>query len=380
MLRFLKNGQVLMFAWAMFGLLLVVSAVQAGTIVMGTPVATSDGGLDVSVNVTPDSDQDVAALQFDLHYDSSQYGFADAASGGAAAGAGKDAAVSETDPGTVRVVVAGINQDAIGSGTVVTLHFERMDKTASTSSFSDGAALDEVVASGPSGENVEGLDVSAAVSEVSAATATESNSKTSSVGASASSQNIAGNTSTGTRATGSTPALESALGTSDGVSPRNAAGAGASVVGARMPARGNPQDGVREIPQISSDDTASRQGAGDALSASPVRAAKASIFNGRRGDPQSHDALAAHQNAEGVSAGGRSARLSPVARSGSHLDRTHLAATVAISPPLPEITSPQASAGALRMGGLPNPGVFVLCAGGLAVLVLLFCAWAVRRG
>ena len=267
MARFLKKRWGLVALGAALGLVLAVSAAQAGKITLGTPVATADGGLDVAVNVSPDSSQNVAALQFDLHYDSSQYGFADVISGGAATGAGKDAAVSETDPGTVRVVVAGINQDTLGSGTVATLHFEQMDKTASAPAFSDNTTLDEVVASGPSGESIEGLYVSAnlSASPTATATATGSNTKTASAGTSATVQSTAATVPNGVGASGHDPALESGretmgaagkqrstVGTDTSVDSRNAAAGSPNAVTPAMPLVSNGVPARRVLENTSS--------------------------------------------------------------------------------------------------------------------------------
>ncbi len=358
-------------------LVLAVSAAQAGRITLGTPVTTSDGGLDVSVNMTPDTGQDVAALQFDLHYDSSRYGFADAASGDAATGAGKDAAVSETELGMVRVVVAGINQDTLGAGTVATLHFDRLDKTVSSPSFSDNATLDEVVASGPSGENIGGLDVSAAVSESTPATATESNGKTTSTGTSASAQNNVGKVTAGIGVTGVDPALESGLGSPGVSSQRNTASMGASV-GSRASAQGAVQAVTPVIPQ-GSGTVPPRQASENPFLGNPVKMAKNPVSGSGRVYEQSQKAVTAAQHAEETALAGRSPQVSHVGHSNGKSERTLLAGTGAVSPPLPAVAASKTADCALKTNDSSNSGMVVLLAGSGAVLMVVLGAWAFRR-
>jgi hypothetical protein len=130
-------------------------AACAAGIALGAPVVASDGGLDVPVTLTPASQQSIAALQFDLHYNAGQFAYTQAAAGAAATTAGKETAASEQEPGVVRIVVAGINSDTLASGTVATLHFQPADKTDSAATFLGNASLDEVVLSGPLGENAD---------------------------------------------------------------------------------------------------------------------------------------------------------------------------------------------------------------------------------
>jgi hypothetical protein len=378
MARFLKGRWALLAIGAVVSLVLAVSAAQAGKITLGSPVATPDGGLDVSVNVTPDSGQDVAALQFDLHYDSSQYGFADATAGGAATGAGKDAVVSETELGMVRVVVAGINQDALGSGTVATLHFDRMDKTLSSPSFSDNATLDEVVASGPSGENIEGLGVSAEVSESALTTATTSDSKTASTDTSASVQNTAGQLSSGVGATGTDQALESAQRTLGTTNQRNTTSTGASV-GSRLLAQGGGAQVVMSaVPQVSSA-VSSRHAAENTSAGKLVRGANPLSPNSGQVHRQPQNETATPQNAGGTGAVEPSSRPSSVSRSSGNSERTLVARAGAVSAQLPAVSVLKTVSRTPKINDSSNYGMVVLLAGSGAVLILMFGAWALRR-
>ncbi len=398
MARFLKRRWVLMALPAILGLVVVVSAAQAGKITLGTPVATSDGGLDVSVNVTPDSGQDVAALQFDLHYDSSRYGFTDAASGGAAAGAGKDTVVSDTEPGMVRVVVAGINQDTLGSGTVATLHFDRTDKTSTPPAFSDNALLDGVVASGPSGESIGGLDVTAAVSEVApastststaasapstpTASATASGTSTNPTVAAASTQSTAGTASAGAAVMGT--ALLSASGRqASGVSsPRNSTGMGALVEPrgtAQRAANGSANRSAAAMPQTFGGVSPSRRGVEASSSGTPIRVASASSPGKSRTHEQSPKAAAGSPTAEAEPDAGLPSRDSAVSASGVNADRVLLAETTSSSRHAPALTAAKADGGAPKMKDAMNSDLYIFLVGSLVVVVLMLGAWVLRR-
>jgi hypothetical protein len=144
-------------AWAFFAtaMILMMPTVDSHSsqVVMGIPVASQDGTLAVSVMVTPGSQESVGALQFDLRYDESQYGMLEVAPGVAALGAGKDAVFSEPEPGVVRVVVAGMNSDAIAQGTVATLYFQSTGDKKAASGAGQDIAIDEVFVSDPYGQN-----------------------------------------------------------------------------------------------------------------------------------------------------------------------------------------------------------------------------------
>ncbi len=365
MMRLSKRRWVLMAFGAVAGLLLVVSVAQAGKITLGKPMATADGGLDVSVNVTPDSGQDVAALQFDLHYDGSQYGFADAVSGGAATGAGKDAVVSETEAGMVRVVVAGVNQETLGSGTIATLHFDRIDKTSSLPAFSDNAILDEVVASGPYGENVEGLDVSAAVSESASATANESNGKTGSPATSSSAPTGTTKTPVTSGATGTNPALEPGARTSTGTNPRATICMGA-LTEARGGSQGSPQSTAPGLPETSRD-FSPRQIADNPRSGIPLRVASASSANGSHTHRAFAKVAGVPPNAGDKAIPGRSTRVTSAIGMGAG------------SPSIPAVAVSRSAGNAVKMNDSPNSGIFPVLAVGVAALALMVGAWVLRR-
>ena len=144
--------------------ILFLCAVHAAEIKVGVPAPASSGGVDVAVTVTPAERESVSAVQFDFQYDASRYGFTDVTAGLMATAAGKDATFSEPVPGVVRVIVAGFNQEPIGSGTVATLHFDPLEKTQPSSTFAATYALDSVVVSDPRGENNEAIVVNPAVS------------------------------------------------------------------------------------------------------------------------------------------------------------------------------------------------------------------------
>ena len=384
MVRFMKRRCLLTALWAMLGLglVLAVSAAQAGKITLGTPVVTADGGLDVSVNVTPDSGQDVAALQFDLHYDSSRYGFTDAASGGAAAGAGKDTVVSDIEPGMVRVVVAGINQDTLGSGTVATLHFERTDKTSAPPSFSDNATLNEVVASGPSGEDVEGLDVSGAVSEAAAASANDSNGKISSTGTSASgtaqAQNTSGNVPVAPSVTGLDPVSGSERQNPGMASPRNTTGMDA-LVGPRGPVQSAANAGTAGVPQTYSG-VPTRRVPENPPSGTPVRVANASSPKSVHGHGQYPKAAPASPNAGDTVIAGRSSWVSPADHANGNLDETLVAGTGSVSRPYPAVAASKTFGGAVKMNDSSNSGMIVFLVGGITAFLLMLGAWVARKG
>jgi hypothetical protein len=78
----------------------------------------------VSIDLVSELGAQVAAVSFDLSFDTAQLSFKGAAAGATAQDAGKDVASSIVSPGVVRVIVYGLNQTAIGDGTLLEMTFD----------------------------------------------------------------------------------------------------------------------------------------------------------------------------------------------------------------------------------------------------------------
>jgi hypothetical protein len=81
-------------------------------------------GLVLAIDLTSDPGVEVAALGFDLHYDPAGLIIQDTTAGQAALAAGKQVASSNPAQGTLRVIVYGLNQNAISDGGVVKVTFD----------------------------------------------------------------------------------------------------------------------------------------------------------------------------------------------------------------------------------------------------------------
>jgi hypothetical protein len=100
-------------------------------------------GVAVAIDLASDAAVSVAAISFDMNFDHSRLTFKHASVGDAALAAGKQVASSIIADGTVRVIIYGLNQTAIGDGRVVFLVFD-VDGNASPGvipfTFSNAAA------------------------------------------------------------------------------------------------------------------------------------------------------------------------------------------------------------------------------------------------
>lgn len=146
------------FAWTVLAvqmaILLPCAKSHAAQMTMGLPVTDSEGGVAVSVAISPSSQSEhVGAIQFDLRYDAGEFALAEVAAGDAAVQAGKDTLFSEPEPGVVRVLVAGLNMDTFAEGTVATVYFDPRMTDAGPAEFSQDAALQQVVVSDEYGQN-----------------------------------------------------------------------------------------------------------------------------------------------------------------------------------------------------------------------------------
>jgi hypothetical protein len=91
---------------------------MAASITAGQAEAEPGAQLILPVTLAPDAEDAVAAIQFELSFDTSVATFLDATAGESATAAGKDLSVSLLEDGTVRVIIAGLNADAMDSGVV----------------------------------------------------------------------------------------------------------------------------------------------------------------------------------------------------------------------------------------------------------------------
>ncbi len=103
-----------------------LAAPVSGAEVKAALVSASPGenGVSVPVDLTSSTGVSVSALSFDLSFDPNRLTFYQATVGDAALAAGKQVASSIVAEGTVRVIVYGLNQTAIGDGTIVFITFD----------------------------------------------------------------------------------------------------------------------------------------------------------------------------------------------------------------------------------------------------------------
>ncbi len=131
--------------------------------VAGTNVTT-----EVPVTLAPGSGDDIAAVQFDLQFDSGAMTLTAVAAGNAAVAAGKDVSFSLPGDGVARIVIAGFNQNVISAGTLASVSVT----TSSTIGLgSHPLALAEVVLSDAQGASVSVTGVSGAINAGGAAPA-----------------------------------------------------------------------------------------------------------------------------------------------------------------------------------------------------------------
>lgn len=105
----------------------------------------------VPVTIVADGGDLPASLQFDLSFDTASFALLDVQVGDAAAQAGKSVVFNESTPGTITVVVAGLNQNTILDGVVAEISFCPL--VQGVDSYALG--FDAVVVSDPFGNPVD---------------------------------------------------------------------------------------------------------------------------------------------------------------------------------------------------------------------------------
>ena len=158
-----------MFLRVLFTMLFAGASLFAGTLAVGTGVAS--GSSNATVNVTYTAGGTAAtSLQFELTFDSTVL-LVTGTGGSAASSAGKSLQTSQPDPAnanTMRFMLFGLNQNVIGDGVVVVLNIG-----VRNASYSGTLTLQisNIVAATTSGPSVTGTNGSVRVGpEVVAAT------------------------------------------------------------------------------------------------------------------------------------------------------------------------------------------------------------------
>ena len=104
-----------------------------------------DANISVPVSLNSQDGAQVAGLNFDLSFDDSRLNVSNVTSGSAASGAGKIMSWSQPSSSTLRVIIFGLNQDAIPNGTVANVIFNVLVSAVSGASpltLSNAAATD----------------------------------------------------------------------------------------------------------------------------------------------------------------------------------------------------------------------------------------------
>jgi hypothetical protein len=115
------------FAFVLGGLLLAFGNAQGAVLEVGTADFGDAGEVTVPIRLVPGPGEEVASLQFDLQYETNLLIFQAASTGQTAKAAEKMVHHKETSPGKLRIILAGLNQNALEAGVVVECRFQRAE-------------------------------------------------------------------------------------------------------------------------------------------------------------------------------------------------------------------------------------------------------------
>ncbi len=124
----------------------------AATVTLQAP-APGAGYIAVPISLAPGTDERVASLQFDMAFDGTAFQVDSIKPGPSALNASKDVMFSVPDNGTVRVIVAGLNQNVVGEGVIATVYLTRTTGDAALPTV----GLSSIIVSDPTGEGLEAL-------------------------------------------------------------------------------------------------------------------------------------------------------------------------------------------------------------------------------
>lgn len=105
--------------------LILTYNLEAATLSIGSGSGSSgDKNISIPINLNSSPGEKVCSLNFDLNFDTSKLSFKEVTLGSVVTEAGKSLSYSQPNPGTVRVVVVGLNQNVIEDGKVLTFTFD----------------------------------------------------------------------------------------------------------------------------------------------------------------------------------------------------------------------------------------------------------------
>ena len=123
----------------------------AAVIELDAPAVADGTVAEVPVTIAAEAGEEIASLQFDMHFDDATFDLVDVVPGESSSDALKQVMYSVRSPGAIRVIVAGLNQNVIRDGNIATVLLAPDGQDADSQTLS----LDEIVISDPFGERVE---------------------------------------------------------------------------------------------------------------------------------------------------------------------------------------------------------------------------------
>jgi hypothetical protein len=120
-------------ALTLAGAAILAPAAWSASLVASPDVAGGRTDAIVPVTLSANEDEQVAAVQFDVTFDAAALELPEKSGvtpGAAADAAGKQVSFAAIAPGTVRVIVAGFNQEYMKPGDLALLHFKSRGNTA----------------------------------------------------------------------------------------------------------------------------------------------------------------------------------------------------------------------------------------------------------
>lgn len=117
------------------------TAIAVAAVITPDPVGVDAGYVVVPVSLSVDGADEVSSALFELSFDPEVYELVDVFAGVAADDAGKEVQYAAQGIGVVRVLVSGMNQDAMDSGTLARVYLKPLGAKQSNDTFSVGRSL-----------------------------------------------------------------------------------------------------------------------------------------------------------------------------------------------------------------------------------------------
>ncbi len=153
---YIKNRSIIIMTALILGYALTLNKAYSATLSIESGNEYTGTQIEVNVSLNPSTQESVSACQFDVLYDTTVYEIISVVTGDSSLAAQKQVQYNTVTSGQIRVIIAGLNQNIIPSGSVAKLNV-KVCSSAPAGTYE--LSLNRVILSNPIGTSVPATPV-----------------------------------------------------------------------------------------------------------------------------------------------------------------------------------------------------------------------------